>query len=151
MTRFFGKTVFRAGARLCAAVVVGLCLVMAAPQPGAADDGHRHVRQLAQTASPFVAKWVWASEWGPITLNITSVLPDGRARGELAVTVSKGIRRFQLVDKTSGVEMVGKITNGVFVGRLKSGTNMHLKLVDGKLVGPYNRGDGQKDNAVFVK
>lgn len=150
MIAFLNHSVFRAGARLCAAVVA-LCLLVAAPMPAAADDGNRQVRQVAQAASPFVAKWVWASEWGPITLNITSVLPDGRARGELAVTVSKGVRRFQLVDKTSGVEMVGKVADGMFVGRLKSGTNMHLKLVDGKLVGPYNRGDGQKANAVFVK
>ena len=123
----------------------------ALPSPVTADDGARAGRQLAEEASPFVGKWVWQSEWGPITLNITRVLPDGRARGELAVTVSKGIRRFQLADKTSGVEMVGKVTDGEFVGRLASGTNMHLRLVGGKLVGPYNRGDGQKQKAVFAK
>jgi hypothetical protein len=133
------------------ALALGFGLLAAAPAPGAAGDGVRPGRQLAQAASPFVAKWVWASEWGPVTLNITEVLPDGRARGELAVTVSKGIRRFKLADKASGVEMVGTVADGLFVGRLKSGTTMRLRLVDGKLVGPYARGDGQKANAVFVK
>lgn len=133
------------------ALALGLGLWASVPSPGAADDAHRSLRQVAEAPSPFLGKWTWSSPWGPVTLNITQVLADGRTRGELAITAYKGIRRFQLADKTSGVEMVGKVGDGQFVGRLKSGTTMKLRLVDGKLVGPYHRGDGQKTNAVFVK
>ena len=129
------------------------CLVLAlAPSQGRADDARPGTGQLAQAPSPFLGKWLWSSPWGPLTLNITEVLPDGRTRGQLAITVYKGVRRFTLADKASGVEMVGKITDGQFVGKLKSGTTMWLKPEGAnKLVGPYHRGDGQKQNAVFVK
>ncbi len=144
---------FRRRGLLRAGLLGLLCTAFAlAPSQGRAGDPRPGAGQLAQAPSPFLGKWIWSSPWGPLTLNITEVLPDGRTRGQLAITVYKGVRRFTLADKASGVEMVGKITNGQFVGKLKSGTTMWLKPEgSNKLVGPYHRGDGQKQNAVFVK
>ena len=126
------------GTAIAALTVVALLSL--APRPG-----------VAQANSPFVGKWSWASEWGPIALNITSILPGGKPRGTFTVTASSSIRRFQLADKVSGVEMAAKITGDRFVGRLYSGSVVDLRLVGGKLVGTYVRGDYLKANAVFTK
>ncbi|MEM9683689.1 MAG: hypothetical protein AAF942_10530, partial [Pseudomonadota bacterium] len=74
-------------------------------------------QQLAQTVSPFVGKWGWSSDWGPIELNITEVLSGGRPRGTLKLNTTRGKLTVQLADKISGVEMKAKITGNHFVGR----------------------------------
>lgn len=119
---------------------------------GAADPRDERARpQFAQAVSHFVGKWGWSSEWGPIELNITEVLPGGRPRGTLKLNTTRGKLTFQLADKDSGVGMKAKITGNHFVGSLYSGSVFDLRLIDGKLVGKYARGDSQVADAVFSK